>query len=711
MDYTKLKIKTSYESDIDDLISDFYIPMMSNAKRYDRIAGFFSSTSLAIAARGIAGLIENGGTMRLVTCPRLSKQDTAVLNAAGTDMDALLADSLIREICEETIQDSFQKNHVAALGWMLAHNYLEIKIALICKNGQVLGGEEAAAIMHQKVGIFYDTEMHAVSFSGSNNESASGWLENVEEFKTFREWVPGQVDYLRNDQAKFEAFWSNRRKGVKVVTLPIAVRDHLIRQSECFDFESISLKKYYERKHVYDSLLKKKPLQLFSYQEEAVGKWADSGYRLLLEMATGTGKTRTAIGCMKHILEKEKKLLLFVVSCPQSNLSAQWKRDIEGLDISFSNVIVCDGTVHGWRTTLNTAIKKLATGLHKTLLIYTTHQTCSSDDFIAQLDGCPPRIKKFFIGDEVHGMGAAKTRRGLLPSYNYRLGLSATPSRWFDEDGTRLISDYFGNQSFVFSIHDAQCKTNPLTGRPFLVNYYYHPRFIHLSNKELEDYKSLTAKIIRMSGSKSREELSDILQNLMFLRADIEKNAEEKYAELERILDELGEDIGDTIIFVSDEQINKVLKIMKKRGIIAHRFTQCESATPSALYGGISARDYLVKQFAAGNYQVLVAIKCLDEGIDIPSASKAIVMASSTNPREYIQRIGRVIRQAPGKGNAMIFDMIIHPDVSGFRDTDLAKMEIKIFRKEMDRVKELSENALNNAQVLSRVYKELEAAR
>ncbi len=711
MDYTELNIKTSYESDIDDLISDFYIPMMSGAKRYDRIAGFFSSTSLAIAARGIAGLVENGGTMRLVTCPRLNKQDVTVMNTAATNMEVLLTDALIREISTATIEDSFQKNHVAALGWMLAHNLLEIKIALICKNGQYLGTEDTSAIMHQKVGIFYDTDMHAVSFSGSNNESASGWLENVEEFKTFKEWLPGQAEYLRNDQAKFDAFWNDRRKGVKVVSLPVAVREHLIQQSEGFDFESISLKKYYERKHVNDRLLIKKPLQLFSYQEEAVKKWEDCDHRLLLEMATGTGKTRTAIGCMKRILEKDKRLVLFVVSCPQSNLSAQWRRDIESLDISFGNVIVCDGTAHGWRDTLNTSIKKLATGLHKTLLIYTTHQTCSSDDFISQIDGCPSRIKKFFIGDEVHGMGAAKTRRGLLQSYTYRLGLSATPARWFDDAGTQLIADYFGNQSFVFSIHDAQCKTNPITGRPFLVNYYYHPRFIHLTDAELEHYKSLTAKITRLSGAKSNEELSDILQNLMFLRADIEKNAEEKYIELERILDEMGENISDTIIFVSDEQIDNVLKVMKKRGIIAHRFTQSESAAPSALYSGISERDYLVKQFATGNYQVLVAIKCLDEGIDIPSASKAIVMASSTNPREYIQRIGRVIRQAPGKGNAVIYDMIIHPDISGFRDTDLAKMEIKIFRKEMDRVKELSENALNNAQVLSRVYKELEAAR
>lgn len=193
MDYTKLNIKTSYESDIDDLISDFYIPMMSGAKRYDRIAGFFSSTSLAIAARGIAGLVENGGTMRLVTCPRLNKHDVIVMNTAATNIEALLADALIREISTATIEDSFQKNHVAALGWMLAHNLLEIKIALICKNGQYLGTEDTSAIMHQKVGIFYDTDMHAVSFSGSNNESASGWLENVEEFKTFKEWLLGQA--------------------------------------------------------------------------------------------------------------------------------------------------------------------------------------------------------------------------------------------------------------------------------------------------------------------------------------------------------------------------------------------------------------------------------------------------------------------------------------------------------------------------------------
>lgn len=283
--------------------------------------------------------------------------------------------------------------------------------------------------------------------------------------------------------------------------------------------------------------------------------------------------------------------------------------------------------------------------------------------------------------------------------------LSATPSRWFDENGSKLIEEYFGNNSFVFTIQDALTTINPLTGKTFLVNYRYHPHFIQLTEDELMDYKSISDKITRMSRTNNDDERSRVLQFLLFKRADIEKNAENKYKELELILDEIGPKISDTIIFVSDEQINRVMRILGSRGIAAHRFTQAESTTPSQQYGGISEREHLIHGFIAGDYQILVAIKCLDEGIDIPSAKRAIVMASSTNPREYVQRIGRIIRQAPEKSQADIYDLIIHPDLSGYKEDVLSKIERRVFEKEMERVKDLSTNALNNSSVLNLVYK------
>lgn len=717
MEFTDLNIHAAYETGVDDLIMDFYVPMLANAKRYDRIAGFFSSTSLALSARGIAGLIANEGTMRIVASPRLSKEDVEVINGSIEDPETLIANCLLKGIDGSNIEDQFCKDHVAALGWMLANNRLEMQIAVVTDPSGRYTTEQY--LVHQKVGIFYDREFNAVSFSGSNNETASGWLGNVEEFKTFKSWEPGQQPYLESDRRKFDAFWNHQRKGVRVEKLPEAVAQKLVEIGRDFDIEKVAIQKYFEHTDSSSDGIKKNPLRLFYYQEDAVDKWIGNGENLLLEMATGTGKTRTAIGCMRHALKDRRKPLLTVIACPQSTLTMQWKADIESLDLEspIDATQICDSTQHSWKRELKNKCRQLSTGLYDNLLVYTTHQTCSSPDFIEIIESAK-RTDRFFIGDEVHGMGASKTRNGLLNAYNMRLGLSATPSRWFDDEGSALISDYFGNDSYRFTIEQALSTPNPLTNKPFLVNYNYHPCFITLTDDELEEYKKLSEKTTRMNNSKNKEEFAEMLEFLLFQRADIEKEAENKYAELERILDELqeerssqGERLKDTIIFVSDGQLARVLQILKKKHITAHKFTQAEGTSPSAKYQGISEREYLIQQFTKGKYQVLVAIKCLDEGIDIPSAKTGIIMASSTNPREYVQRIGRIIRQAPGKSSAALYDMILHPDLSGFRDGALASFEEKVFRKGMVRVQDLCSNALNNAKVLREVYAVLEDLR
>lgn len=712
MEYTDINIRTAYETGEDDLIMDFYVPMLANAKRYDRIAGFFSSTSLALAARGAAGLISNNGTMRIIASPRLSSEDIAMINSSVEDPEKLLEDCLLKGIDGSDIADQFCRDHVAALGWMLANGKLEMQIAVVTDSSGRYTAEQY--LVHQKVGIFYDSEFNAVSFSGSNNETASGWLGNVEEFKTFKSWEPSQLPYLQSDQRKFDALWNHKRKGVRVERLPEAVAERIIEIGKDFDLERIAIQKYFD--HESHGGKKLNQLRLFYYQEDAVKKWIDNGQSLLLEMATGTGKTKTAIGCMRHALKHVAKPLLVVIACPQSTLSMQWKADIDSLDlgIEIDSFQVCDSTQHSWKRELRTKCQQLAAGLYDNLLVYTTHQTCSSPDFISIVQSAK-RVERFFIGDEVHGMGASKTRNGLLDIYNKRLGLSATPSRWFDDEGSALIAEYFGNNSYTFTIEQALTTTNPRTNKPFLVNYNYYPCFITLTDDELEEYKKLSDRIIRMNNSKDKEEYAEILEFLLFKRADIEKEAENKYSELERILarmqeecDAKNEKIRDTIIFVSDGQIDRVLRILKKRNITAHRFTQSEGTEASSRFGGVSEREYLIQQFTKGKYQVLVAIKCLDEGIDIPSAHTGIVMASSTNPREYIQRIGRIIRQAPGKTSATLYDMILHPDLSGFRDEALASFEEKVFRKEMVRVKDLCANALNNTKVLRSIYSVLD---
>ena len=423
-------------------------------------------------------------------------------------------------------------------------------------------------------------------------------------------------------------------------------------------------------------------------------------------MATGTGKTRTAIACIYEVMKIEKKLII-IVSCPQGTLSKQWMSEIEVIGLSSDQSLIVDGTNRRWRNELDRAIKKISVGYNDKLIIYTTHNTGSSSDFVKIISDNCKNIPICYIGDEAHGLGANIAKNGLLEIYKYRIGLSATPKRWFDDAGSAILVSFFGNKSFEFTIGDALCTINPITNKPFLVNYYYHPIFIQLTDNEFDEYQKLSNRIKKMSVfNQKSDEYQKRLESLLFARANIEKNAINKYRALNEILTE-SKTLKDTIIFTSDAQINEVLLMLSSKGVIAHRFTQSEGTLPDTRYGGKSERQHLIKKFKDGIYQSLVAIKCLDEGIDIPSASTAILMSSSTNPREYIQRIGRVIRQNSGKMRANIYDFILEPNLERLKNPEFVEFEKKIFAKEMNRVEDMSMNAINNAEVLIAISKRI----
>lgn len=690
MGLRNIAINYSYETGHDDPINDFYVPLLAEAISYDRIAGFFSSSSLAVAARGIAGLIKNGGRMRIIACPRLDRKDAAVIANLYTNPEEYLSVYLLEDL--EQIEDEFQRDHVRALGWMLSNDYLEMKIALVKKTDDLIDPD---SLFHQKIGIMTDSAGNQISFSGSINETASGWLKNIEEFKVFKSWEPGQDSYLLADANRFEEFWSNSRQNCLVTSLPTAVTNKLIQIAAEFSKERFIASNYVRTRKQKDI---EECLNLFPYQEEAFATWKKNDYRLLFEMATGTGKTRTAIACMNFFLKSVMPGLI-IVSCPQSTLSLQWKCEVESIGLKFDNIIIADGSNESWRSHLKQELKMLSIGFHKHAIIYTTHTTASNVDFIDIMQTSSSKVKMCFVGDEAHGLGAYRSKNALLDIYTYRIGLSATPSRWFDDYGTSILIAFFGNKSYKFSIAQALTTLNPLTNKPFLVEYEYHPVFVSLSDDEIEQFKKLSNRIRKMTAfSNFGDEYQKKLERLLFARASIEKNAESKYNILIDILKSIP--ISNTLIFTSDMQISEVMKILQRMGIIAHRFTQEQGTKQEQQFNGLSERQYLIKKFKDGTYQALVAIKCLDEGIDIPIADTAIIMASSTNPREYIQRVGRVIRQAMGKKRAYIYDFVIEPEPKRLEDPDLIEFERQIFMKEMLRVKDMSTNSINNAQVL-----------
>jgi superfamily II DNA or RNA helicase len=699
MSFHDLSINCAYDTGLDDPLNDFYLPVLSQAIKYDRIAGYFSSSSLAIAARGIGGFIANDGKMRIIASPRLSQEDIDVIRDASENSEIYLGNILSNEL--DNYENEFQRDHIRALGWMLANGYLSLKLALVMDNKYI--EENKSAIFHQKVGVLTDKDGECLSFSGSLNETAMGWLENIEEFKVFKKWESGQSSYYSSDANKFEAYWNGTVSGVKVINAPDAVIQKLTTIGREFSKDTFSLREYLSH-HKKVSIDEK--LNLFSYQKKALDEWVQNDHKLLFEMATGTGKTRTSLACINTLLKNEKKLVC-IIACPQTTLSRQWKREIEEVGLKFDECIIVDGTNSKWRPNLEVALQKISVGYKNTLVIYTTHITSSKNDFIDIITKFM-EIPICFVGDEVHGLGAYKTKQALLDIYKYRIGLSATPKRWFDDCGTTILENYFGDKSFEFTIFDALSTINPRTGKTFLVQYYYHPVFVHLTDDELINYMQLSRKISKLSKYvKNSDEYQKNYESLLFSRAKITKSAANKYDELDKILNEIKKEkkqISDTLIFTDDNQIDEVMRMMKNHSILAHRFTQAEGTKPESCYRGSTERQDLIQKFKENAYNALVAIKCLDEGIDIPSASTAILMASSTNPREYIQRIGRVIRQDENKPPATIYDFVVVPDFKKLKIyPELCEFETHIFQKEMIRVKAISKDALNNADILIKI--------
>lgn len=699
MSFKDLHIKPCYESGIDDIIEDYYVPVLGSAIRYDRIAGFFSSTSLAVAARGIADFIVNGGRMRLITSPRLNGEDIEIVKKIVADDTSLMPSDFGLDL--DNIENEFERNHVKALGWMLASGLLEMKLAIVFNDdGSICDNETISekGLFHQKVGILKDTEGNEMSFSGSINETASAWVNNDEEFKVFKEWTDAR-EYFERDRKRFNEIWNGERKNVKVYNLPSAIKSNIVHYSLDFDKESISLNKY--RTIRLRNFNFKSDKNLFFYQADALNKWKANNYKLLFEMATGTGKTRTAIAGIKY-LNQIKKRLITIITTPQNTLSKQWKNEVDAQKLTFDESVIVDGSVSQWDRLLVKLLLKNGAGMADHICLYTTHNTASSDKFTNAIQqNIQIGTDILFVGDETHWLGAHKFQHALLPCYKYRIGLSATPSRWFDDVGTAKLVAFYGNANFEFTIKDALTEYNPMTGKHFLVNYHYNISKVSLDEDETEQYKDISAKISKLWNLKeNNSDTALILERLIEKRANIIRNASAKYNQLKVILDELQSKgrIENLIIFVSPQQIIEVLNILASREIIFHKLTEKEGTKAEKRFGNKSEREHIISKFKSKGYQAIVAIKCMDEGIDIPTADVGILMASSTNPREYVQRIGRIIRQSPNKHSAELYDICV--DTLHFVGDDYAELERKIRAKEQIRLKEIAANAINSIDAL-----------
>lgn len=680
MGFKNLNIKKCYEttSKKNELLETFYIPVLNESTRYFRIAGYFSSTALMVASRGIEGLVNNNGTMRLLISPEVSEHDYEILKL---NQDGNLSESL--DIFKDFDLSKFDdSDNLRLLAWLLANEKLEIKI-VVNKNSQ-------KSIFHQKVGIFFDDVGDAISFSGSVNETAKGWLENIEEFKTFRSWEIIENEYFNNDLTKFNQYWHNEKKELAdVYDLPESIKKKIIAKKPNDIYDIAIMKKFSQQRH--NNI---KSLSLFKHQIDAINAWKNNNYSILMEMATGTGKTRAAIGCFCELLKEDRKILI-IISTPQNTLSRQWKDDIERLGINVDRNIIIDGSNSSWKRDLELTLIDINLDRINNAIIYTTHTTSSKKDFTNIVEKLKlNNLEILFICDEVHAIGSDKQREALLSCYDFRIGLSATPDRMFDSEGTAVIKEFFENKIFEFTIRDALNTINPLTGKPFLNTFYYYPRYVFLNEEEDASYKFYSRQIAAAKTKFEKEETKEAkleLQRLLMCRANIVKSAENKLPELDLIIDELQDELGrikDTIIFVSNEQIKPAIDILSKKYISRSKITESESSR-KLVSDSKTERQKIIADFKRGDVRVLLGIKCLDEGIDIPNARIAIIMASSVNPREYVQRVGRVIRQAPNKEPSIIYDLIVLPE-----NLDLISDQ-NLLNKEARRALLIAQNAIN----------------
>lgn len=386
---------------------------------------------------------------------------------------------------------------------------------------------------------------------------------------------------------------------------------------------------------------KQKP-KLRSYQTEAIDKWIENNKKGILSMATGTGKTFTALSCF-DLLIKEKQKLLTIIVCPQKHLINQWKRS---LSIFYEdNILIASGDNKHWKKEIISMISNLESDIYEYGVILTTFNTFSSEEFIGRIKLYEDEM--LLMVDEVHGIGSNEFRKGLLNEYTYRLGLSATPEIEDDFERNEFLYEYFNGIIYNYDLEDA-------IKNGFLCHYNYYPIFIDLNDDELEKYLYYSTKIAYFFNKKHLSQDDEKkLNSYLINRRNIINNAKEKMEYLKKFLIE-HKDISDLIIYCTGKQLPKIQEMLNNMNISNKKFTGEEST---------SQRDKILKLFSKKYFQVLVAIKCLDEGVDVPSTQSAILMASTLNTRQHIQRRGRILRKDKNKTMANIYDLIIFPNL------------------------------------------------
>jgi len=658
----QFSFEEDYESNRDDLVNRFLVPGLDRATHYDRAVGYFRSSVFHLIGAAMSDFALRGGKIRIIASPSLTEQDYLVIKKARQTLDQAIDKSLANDI-DELRQDELSHAGTRLLATLLEHEIMDFRIAF---------NPNAAGIFHSKIGVLRDGT-DAVTWRDSVNETYMAWNGNEELLRPSCSWRDEKEKrYTQRDSDYFKRAWEGQLRDYEVCPLSKVSRELLQRYASSDPQEAIErVRVSYEREaesNPRGSRVRQSRLTLQEHQARSTSDWWKKK-RGIVTYVTGGGKTFTALKIIEDWYEKTRNASVIVV-VPSSLLVKQWRDEIKKWIPGVRMLEVGGDNSHPtWRARLGNQTRKAAT---KRRLVLAVINSASGEDFRMRAKVGDHTL---MVVDEVHRIGAPKFLRLLELKAGGRLGLSATPDRFGDPKGTSAIFEYFGSPiPPPFTIRDAQ-NAEP----PRLVQYHYYPNTVPLTAPEFAKYRSLSKKVgllsarAQKSGKKTDQ---DKLGLALIERAKVLKGAKNKTSFALQEIEERYSPEDRWLVYCDGvsqlEEIQNELENRDYRTLVYH----------SAMD---ASKEATIQQFIdLGG--IMLSINCLDEGIDIPAITHALILASSVNPRQHLQRRGRVLRTVPGKHRADIIDALVQPrEEEGH----------VVFDQDLDRAYEFSEDAMN----------------
>ena len=621
MTFKEFAIEKSYiNRGSNNFLDSLLKPALREAVYYRRSVGFFSSSVFSLLLNSLPSFIRNNGKIHLIVSPELSNDDIKAIQLGYEKKSDLLNRRFLEDFDAEI--RLFDDVGLDTLAELVSRGILDVKVASV-KND--------FGIYHDKLGILTDKVGNNVVFYGSPNSSANAYLNNYEKIRVVRDWIQGEGEAVRDEISEFDSMWENRNPYLEVFDFMESVKECILVVKE----ERSRGKKV------------KDPIELYDYQKDAIQAWVDKGFRGFYVMATGTGKTWTAIYSAKRLLEEHKCLI--VIAAPYKHLVRQWAEDVNKLFPDAETVLISSENPQ-WYTISKRLVLSQQYHPEKQIILITTIKSFYSAKFEKVINLSDE--EKLLIVDEAHRF--TQRPENLRRAYSYMLGLSATPINGKQNESGIALLDFFGGLAYNLPIEEA-------LERNFLVHYNYFPVYVTATSAEEENFNAISSN---MAGCFRDGVLIDRERFVKYVRARLRimGMAEEKLARIKTFVDQIKEKdhfvvyCGDGRLFdEQDEEIRHIQFVqnqMDDMGIRTSQFTANEN---------MDRRMELVDMFNKQEIDALVAIRCLDEGINIPSIKSALILSSNDDYREFVQRRGRILRKYKGKKSADIYDVVVLP--------------------------------------------------